>query len=498
MKHSSASKRSLNTKQGFRMKSKLIINDLEQNAPKASSIARQLENAESFSEGFSDEEGESHKLLGITTQMVADVAAFEENLKKSKTHTNRSAAVEAYFNINPSLLPEGNWNYADEKHVEILALFVESMKEDKATSTGSNYVKKQGVTAILQGYSTKSGRWYALTKSFDDKTKITFSYDVETLCNTSFGFACGLKTKSVKQARFDLATKSTTFVNNSMSVIAADLLQEGYVIDGKMFRVVLISNAFNYWIGEVDSYKMVMKDGAWVREEMYIWDQGVEVAPGVVALPATTDTSAAIMELKAMEADIQIGAGALTSNTAMNLADADEHMSIVAELDYIAYMEARAKVKVETKSIKVNNVLRDNADAASVIEAVWFIAQSEGDVAAIGILEQYAHMATDLWKVFFAFKTQTGNQLSFAVFNKLKTMATEAKLAKAEQKLMEVCTDEVKGLILRINAGEEIALDGAQSLAVFEAACAGERITNASLFKAIKIKAIAHRENLVA
>lgn len=498
MKRSPVSNVSKTNNKGLSMKkSALVISDLVDNAPRVSSIAKQLTKADLYAEGFSAEEGESNQLLGVTTQMIDDVERFERYEREAKSFANRRALVQAYFTANKDLLPEG-LGFTSESDVETLALFMESMKEDEFGSTGNNYVRNQGVTVILQGFSTKSGRWYNLTKSYEDKTLIKFSYDVESLCEMKDGFAADLKDRVIKTASFDLATKSTKYSNQSMPVVVADMLAQGYMLDGKMFRAVLISNAFNYLVGEVDSYKMVNVDGAWVREEVMIWDQGVELFPGVYALPATTDTSFARMELTQMESNIQVGASGLRSNAGQMLADQEEHFAILAEVEAMAKADARAKVRIHAKSIKNDNILNDNADATSIIEAIFFIAKTEGIAAASTVLEQYKSEALNLWKVLFPYSKQVNEILPSSLYATLKGYVAEARMNAKQDAFIEKCTDEAVGMILRLNAGERFEITGEQAVMLHDAALAGTKIENKSLYFSIRTAAIAHRQGFVA
>ena len=460
-----------NNKGEIMKKAAIKIKDLVRYEPKMSSLASHLTKAELYAEmGDADEEA-AKALLGVTMEDADFHAKEQDRARRDRSADKRRAYVEAFFKEHKDLLPAG-MDYKNPEHVEILALYIDSLRED-GQSSGEGYVAKDGVLVVLQRLS-KAGRWYTLKDHNGDK--MTFHYDLENVCEMRNGFPVALKMAAFSVAKYDMETKSIRYEKEYFSSIVGEMMEKGYDLDGEKFRVVLISNKFNFWIGETVNNQ---------------WEEGVEVFCGVVVLPATSDTSYADIEEAEAESNIPVGTATISSNAAHLLCEEEEHFLILAEQEIMQALETKSKIKVDAISIRNENTLNDNADVTCLLEAIIHVAKTKGNLAAITLVQANADKAQTLWKVVHAYAKQTGEILPGPVYHNLKNLKDKMKEAAKEKAFIENATDEAVGLITRMNKGEQIVLTDAQAIEVYEAARSGFRIENVALYKAIAIKATA-------
>ncbi|MDD3412469.1 MAG: hypothetical protein PHY47_00550 [Lachnospiraceae bacterium] len=465
-----------NNKGDSMKKAAIKIKDLVRYEPKMSSLATHLTKAELYAEMGDVDEEAAKALLGVTMEDVDFHEKEMDRARRARSADKRRAYVEAYFKEHKDLFPAG-MDYKNPDHVEILALYVDSLREDELTS-GNGYVANSGVLVVLQRLS-KAGRWYTLKDSNGDK--MTYHYDLEDVCEMKGGFPVGLRYASFLVAKYNMDTKSLCYEKEFFPSVVGEIMEKGYDLDGESFRVVLVSNKFNFWIGETINNQ---------------WEEAVEVFCGVVALPATSDTSYADMEEIEAEANIPVGTSNISSNAAYLLCEEDEHLLITAEQDIIEALNTKSKIKIQARSIYNENILNDNADVTCLLEAIIHVANTKGNMAAISLVQSNANHALTLWKVVHAHAKQTGEILPGPVYHNLKNLKDKMKEAAKEKAFIENATDEAVGLITRMNKGEEIMLTDAQAIEVYEAARSGFRIENKALYKTIGIKATAAKAKI--
>ena len=464
---------------------KFVIKDLKRHEPKMSSLATHLHKAELFAEGRDEEQEHANALLGVSVEMIDFHEKEEDRARRNKSYDKRRAYVESFFKNNKSIKLPAGMDFKNPEHVEILSLYVQSMKEDKM-SVGHNYTSNAMVKVILQKRAS-SGNWYNHKPGFwnDEKGEFeatgpvySFYFDIEDLFVMEFNRPVDLKFQQVETDVFNMESGKTEKAADAFPCLFALLVEEGFYIDGESMRAVLISD------------KLITLTGEIAHDDQ--WSEAWEMYAGITLLPPKKAMDLARMEEQDSEYNIPVGATGISSKSADILTLEEEHKRQLAEQKEFEDLENKAKVKLDAKGIAVENKLNDNAEITCLVEALIHTSKTKGSLAGIAMVHANKDKAKLMWDVFWAYKAQTGEELPGVVFNALKTAKTNAVDAAKQKAFVEKATDEACGLIIRINKGELLSLSDEQVIAVYDATQAGARIKSdyKEYYLALKAKAV--------